>query len=89
MNEVHDRLVLMVTLGLLVLSFFSYTVQFGTGQATAAGENHFTCWDVKQVEHLQPEDYQRRYDLNRNGRIDGEDLKFIREAAKNTRCDEH
>ena len=102
MEEVQNRTFLLVTLGLLALSFFSYSTHLGTGQVTAAGDDYYDCNDVgyaeSRVAHGDP--YDRVYDLDEDGIVNARDVELVvLEAAKHpcpdndclevgrTRCD--
>jgi hypothetical protein len=96
MQEVHTRTVLIVTLGLLVLSFFSYSTGFGTGHVTASGQDVYNCHDYRvAMNYFLHDEYRAIYDVvdaqgnpGKDRVIGPTDLAWINEQATRRDCPE-
>ena len=87
MKEVHDNLIITVTIGLLLLSFFSYYTHLSTGAFTIlGGGKELSCADVEKAANFREDDYKSSYDLNYDGRIDFTDVELIKEAVRDLPC---
>ncbi len=90
MKEVHDKLVITVTIGLLLLSFFSYYTNLGTGAFTILGGGKtLGCVDVEKAANFKEDDYKSSYDLNYDGRVDYLDVEMIKEAVRDLPCSDN
>ncbi len=90
MEERFGRTFLLVTLGLLGLSFFSYQTNFGTGQVTAAGDSYYDCNDVTYAQSRASHgEYDYTYDLDRDHDVDTDDVDLVKLEAVQHPCPEN
>ena len=97
MEEVQEKTILMVTLGVLALAFFSYSVNPGTGAAVYTSKENFDCSDLRYGREFMEEEitslgsqhvtsYKPHYDLDKDGKITQKDLNLIRELMDTHNC---
>lgn len=77
MEEVNHRIILLVTLGLLFIAFFSHTLHFGTGYSVLPSRT-FDCRDYfDALAHYQSGRNARVYDMDGDGILEEDDLSAL------------